>query len=68
MAHYMVNSKVFKTEDEARAFSKDLMARGGLGGWCKVNAPVTHVYIGDGMTQPLDELFDMIKDQKGVTA
>lgn len=52
---YKVNSKVFETENEARAFSKDLQAYGGLGGWCKVDEPVTHIYCGDGKTEPIGD-------------
>lgn len=52
---YNVNNKVFETEKEARSFSRDLMARGGLGGWRKVNEPVTHIYKGDGMTEPIGD-------------
>lgn len=52
---YKVNSKVFATEAEAREFSRDLMSRGGLGGWRKVSEPVTHIYKGDGYTEPIRE-------------
>lgn len=52
---YRVNSKVFKTEDEARAFSRDLMSLGGLGGWMETTDPVTHIYKGDGYTEPVTE-------------
>jgi hypothetical protein len=52
---YKVNSKVFKTEDEARAFSRDLMSYGGLGGWTETTDPVTHIYKGDGYTEPVTE-------------
>lgn len=51
---YKVNSKVFETEAEARAFTRDLMALGGLGGWCKTDQPATHIYKGDGMTEPIN--------------
>lgn len=52
---YKVNSKVFETENEALAFSRDLQAYGGLGGWCKVDEPVTHVYWGDLKTEKVGE-------------
>lgn len=52
---YRVNSKVFKTEEEARAFSRDLMSYGGLGGWSETLDPVTHIYKGDGYTEPVKE-------------
>ena len=51
--HYAVGKKVFKTEDEARQFSKDLMARGALGGWSETFEPVTHIYLGDLLTESL---------------
>lgn len=50
---YKVNSKVFETEAEARAFTRDLMALGGLGGWCKTSQPATHIYHGDLKTEPI---------------
>lgn len=56
---YRVNSKVFETEAEARAFSRGLMARGGLGGWCKVNEPVSHIYKGNGTTEMINEIAAM---------
>lgn len=52
---YKVNSKVFRTEDEARSFSRDLMGYGGLGGWIETTDPVTHIYKGDGYTEPITE-------------
>lgn len=58
---YRVNSKVFETEAEARAFSRDLMARGGLGGWREVDEPVTHVYWGDLKTEKVGERGDKMK-------
>lgn len=45
--NYKVNSKVFATEEEARKYTKDLMAYGGLGGWRKTPEAVTHKYIGN---------------------
>lgn len=59
---WKVNSKVFETEIEAREFSKDLMALGGLGGWCKVNEPVTHYYLGNLLTKPIEESFGVRKE------
>lgn len=52
---YRVNSKVFETENEAREFSRDLMSYGGLGGWTETTDPVTHIYKGDGYTEPVTE-------------
>lgn len=51
---YQVNSKIFETEAEAMAFSRDLMSYGGLGGWRKVSEPVTHIYKGDLWTEPVN--------------
>lgn len=67
MMHYKVNNKVFETEDEARRFGKDLQAYGGLGGWSKTADPVTHYYLGDLMTEPIEDFFGLIKEAKGVT-
>ncbi len=50
---WQVNSKVFETEVEAMAFSKDLQAYGGIGGWREVDKPVTHYYLGDLRTEPI---------------
>lgn len=63
---WKVGSKVFETEIEAREFSRDLMAMGVIGGWCKVEEPVTHYYRGDGMTEPIEIFFGMIKEAKKV--
>ena len=54
---YRVNSKVFETENEARKFTKDLQALGGLGGWTKTEETPTHYYMGDGRTIPIEEFF-----------
>ena len=54
---WKVNSKVFETETEAREFTKDLMAMGGLGGWCKVDEPATHYYMGNLITKPIEVFF-----------
>ena len=51
---YKVNSKVFETEAEARQFTKDLMAFGGLGGWSITSDPVTHRYLGNLLTEPIE--------------
>lgn len=56
MKHYRVNKQVFATEEEARQYSKDLMAYGGLGGWSETDEPFTHIYLGDLKTQPYNEL------------
>lgn len=50
---WQVNSKVFETEVEAMAYSRDLQRYGGLGGWREVNEPVTHSYLGDLRTEPI---------------
>ena len=52
---YRVNGKVFETENEAREFSRDLMSYGGLGGWMETTDTVTHIYKGDGYTEPVTE-------------
>lgn len=52
-SNYKVNSKVFATKEEARNFSKDLMAYGGLGGFCKTQEAVTHRYNGNLETVPV---------------
>ena len=52
--NYKVNGKVFKTEEEARAFTKDLQARGGLGGWSPTEEEPTHIYRGNGYTEPIE--------------
>ena len=55
--NWKVNSKVFETEIEARNYSRDLMAHGGLGGWMETDEPVTHIYLGDGMTEEIEDYF-----------
>ena len=64
MTHYAVGEKVFETEDEARRFSKDLMSRGALGGWRETTEPVTHYYLGELMTEPIEDYFGLIKEAK----
>ena len=64
---FKVNSKVFETEEEARQFSRDLMKRGGLGGWQQTEEPATHFYLGDLMCEPLEDFFGLIKEAKGAT-
>lgn len=66
MAHWAVGNKVFETEQEARQFSKDLMAHGALGGWRETSEPVTHYYLGDLMTEPIEDFFGLIKEAKDV--
>lgn len=61
---YAVGKKVFETEREAREFSKDLMARGALGGWRQTSEPVTHYYLGDLMTEPIEDYFGLIAEDK----
>lgn len=61
---YRVNSKVFDTEAEAISFSKDLMSRGGLGGWSETDEPVTHYYLGDGLAEPIEDFFGLIAEHK----
>ena len=51
---YRVNSKIFETEEEARAFSRDLQAYGGLGGWSETDEKATHRYRGDLCTEPIE--------------
>lgn len=62
--HYMVNGKVFETEKEARDFSKDLQSYGGLGGWSPTDEPVTHYYLGDLCTEPIEDFFGLIKEHR----
>lgn len=61
---WAVGNKVFETENEARNFSIDLMGRGALGGWKETTDPVTHYYLGDGMTEPIEDYFGMIAEDK----
>ena len=61
---YKVNSKVFETEAEAQAFTKDLQAHGGLGGWYPTDEPVTHYYLGDLLTEPVEDYFGLIAEDK----
>lgn len=61
---YAVGKKVFETEREAREFSKDLMTRGALGGWRQTSEPVTHYYLGDLMTEPIEDYFGLIAEDK----
>lgn len=63
---WQVNSIVFETEAEARAFSRDLQAYGGLGGWTKVDKPVTHYYLGDLWTEPIANKSGLSKEIKEV--
>ena len=65
MANYVVNSKVFETEEEARQFSKDLMERGIIAGYSETADPVTHYYLGEGMTHPIEDYFGLIREAKG---
>jgi len=65
MKNYAVGSKVFATEAEAREFSRDLMAYGALGGWRETTEPVTHYYLGDLMTEPIEDYLGLIKEDKG---
>lgn len=51
--NFKVNSKVFATEKEARNFSKDLMAYGGLGGWQETKEKVNSRYLGNLETEPV---------------
>lgn len=53
--HYKVNGKVFESEEEARKFSKDLQSYGGLGGWYPTDEPITHYYLGNLMTEPIED-------------
>lgn len=64
MKHYKVGKKIFKTENEARQFSKDLQAYGALGGWSETNEAVTHYYLGDLMTEPIEDYFGLIAEDK----
>ena len=43
--HWRAGSKVFATENEARQYSKDMMALGAIAGWCETEDPVTHEYV-----------------------
>lgn len=61
---YVVGEKVFETENEARQFSKDLMERGGLGGWRETSKPATHYYLGDLMAEPIEDYFGLIAEDK----
>ena len=51
--NFKVNSKVFATVKEARDFSKDLMAHGGLGGWTETKEEVNARYLGNLETGPV---------------
>ena len=53
--NYKINNKVFRTEEEARAFSKDLQAYGALGGWSPTEEEPTHIYKGDLCTEPIKD-------------
>lgn len=64
MVHYVVNSKVFETEEEARQFSKDFMERGIIVGYSETTDPVTHYYLGDGMACPIEDYFGLIREAK----
>lgn len=66
MLHYAVGKKVFETENEAIQFVKDLTGRGIVGGYWETTAPVTHYYLGDGMTEPIEDYFGLIKEAKYV--
>lgn len=68
MKNYAVGDKVFKTEDEARSFSRDLMAMGALGGWNETYRPVTHYYLGNLMAEPVEDFFGLIKEHKEAQA
>ena len=59
---WKVNSKIFETEEEARNFSKDLQAYGGLGGWSFTEEKPTHYYLGDLLTEPLEDFFGLIAE------
>ena len=47
MKNWKVGKKVFRTEEEARQFSKDLQRMGAIGGWCPTDEEPTHIYTGD---------------------
>lgn len=63
--HYQVGKKVFETEEEAIQFNRDLMGRGIVGGYFETSAPVTHYYLGDGMAEPIEDYFGLIKEERG---
>jgi len=62
--NWAVGKKVFETEKEARDFSRDLMSRGALGGWRETSEPVTHYYLGDLMTEPIEDYLGLIAEDK----
>lgn len=43
--NWRAGSKVFATEEEAKQYSKDMMAFGAIAGWCETNEEVTHEYV-----------------------
>ena len=50
--NWKAGSKVFSTEEEAKQYAKDMMARGAIAGICETIQEVTHEYIGpDGLTK-----------------
>ena len=63
---YECNNKVFETKKEAQDFSRDLASYGCLGGWRECEKPVTHYYLGDLMTEPIDDFFGLIEERKEV--
>ena len=64
MTHFAVGEKVFETEKEASRFSKDLLSHGALAGWRETTEPVTHYYLGNLMTEPIEDYFGLIKEDK----
>lgn len=40
------------------------MGRGIVGGYFETSAPVTHYYLGDGMAEPIEDYFGLIKEGK----
>lgn len=49
--NWKVGKKVFRTEEEARNFSRDLMKLGAFGGWSPTDEEVTHRYLGNCRTE-----------------
>lgn len=49
--NWKVGKKVFRTEEEAAQFSKDLMKLGAFGGWSPTDEEATHIYRGNMRTE-----------------
>lgn len=52
--NYQAGSKIFATEKEARGYQKDAMAYGACVWMCKTDKKVTHEYLGNYTTMPVE--------------